>query len=49
MREVRRFKNIQGYCYTQLTDIMQETNGLLDADRNPKVPLDKLRKIFLGV
>lgn len=44
--EVRNYKNIQGFCYTQLTDIMQETNGLLDAERNPKVPLDTLRKIF---
>lgn len=44
--EVRNYKNIQGFCYTQLTDVMQETNGLLDVDRNPKVPLDILRKIF---
>lgn len=44
--EVRNYKNVQGFCYTQLIDIMQETNGLLDADRNPKVPLDTLRKIF---
>lgn len=46
MKAVRKFKNIQGFCYTQLTDIMQEANGLLDAERNPKVSLDKLRKIF---
>lgn len=46
MKAVRGFKNIQGFCYTQLMDIMQETNGLLDADRNPKVPLETLRKIF---
>ena len=26
-----------GYCYTQLTDTMQETNGLLDAARKPKL------------
>ena len=27
----------QGYCYTQLTDVQQEINGLLTADRRPKV------------
>ncbi len=26
-----------GYCYTQLTDVMQEINGLLTPDRQPKV------------
>ncbi len=26
-----------GYCYTQLTDVMQEINGLLTPDRKPKV------------
>lgn len=46
MKAVRGFKNVQGFCYTQLTDVMQETNGLLDADRNPKVPLNTMRKIF---
>lgn len=28
---------IAGFCYTQLTDTGQETNGLLDAYRRPKV------------
>ncbi len=37
---------IQGYCYTQLTDVQQEVNGLLYADRTPKVDLNKLKKIF---
>lgn len=46
MKQVRKYKNVQGFCYTQLTDLMQETNGLLDMERNPKVPLDTLRKIF---
>ena len=49
MKEVQQIKNMQGFCYTQLTDIMQETNGLLDGERNPKVPLDEVRKIILGV
>ena len=36
---------IAGYCYTQLTDVQQEVNGLLKEDRTPKVPLEEIRKI----
>ena len=36
----------QGYCYTQLTDVQQEINGLLYADRTPKADLNKLKNIF---
>ncbi|MBQ7011147.1 MAG: glycoside hydrolase family 2, partial [Clostridia bacterium] len=36
---------IRGYCYTQLTDVFQEVNGLLDMDRNPKVSVEKIRAI----
>ena len=35
----------QGFCYTQLTDVQQEVNGLLHEDRTPKVSLDKIRAI----
>jgi beta-galactosidase/beta-glucuronidase len=28
---------LAGFCYTQLTDTLQETNGLLTADREPKL------------
>ncbi|MFA9432232.1 glycoside hydrolase family 2 protein [Egicoccus sp. AB-alg2] len=28
---------VQGFCYTQLTDVEQEANGLLTFDRRPKV------------
>ncbi len=34
-----------GYCYTQLTDVEQEVNGLLRADRTPKVDVEKIKKI----
>ena len=30
-------KPLTGYCYTQLTDTFQEQNGLLYADRRPKI------------
>jgi hypothetical protein len=42
------FKNCDyfcGYCYTQLTDVFQEVNGLLDMDRNPKMDMDRVRRI----
>jgi hypothetical protein len=37
-----------GYCYTQLTDVEQEINGLLTADRRPKADLEQLKRIFSG-
>ncbi len=36
---------IRGYCYTQLTDVFQEVNGLLDMDRNPKVEIKRIYEI----
>ena len=34
-----------GYCYTQLTDIYQEQNGVVSFDRSPKLDLERLRKV----
>jgi beta-galactosidase/beta-glucuronidase len=34
-----------GFCYTQFADTFQEANGLLYADRTPKVPLERIRKV----
>lgn len=31
-----------GFCYTQFSDTFQEANGLLNADRTPKVPLERI-------
>ncbi len=36
--------NINGYCYTQLTDVEQEVNGLLNAKHEPKVPVEEIEK-----
>jgi len=36
---------VQGFCYTQLTDIEQEKNGLLTEDRQPKADPAVLRQI----
>lgn len=38
-------ENISGFCYTQLYDIEQETNGLYTFDRKPKVNPKILRSI----
>ena len=35
----------QGYCYTQLTDVQQETNGLLTPDRKPKVDPERFASL----
>lgn len=37
---------ICGYCYTQLTDVYQEKNGLYKFDRGEKFDSERLRKIF---
>ena len=39
---------ICGYCYTQLTDIENEQNGLLSYSREPKIPLETIRAINQG-
>lgn len=39
---------IQGYCYTQLTDIETEENGLVTYERELKIPLETIRSINEG-
>jgi hypothetical protein len=34
-----------GYCYTQLTDVFQEQNGIYRFDRRPKFDLERLKAI----
>ena len=38
----------QGFCYTQLTDVMQEVNGLLSPERKPKMDVAQVRAINLN-
>ncbi len=38
---IREIPYCQGYCYTQLTDVMQEINGVMTADRKPKVDISR--------
>jgi hypothetical protein len=35
---------IAGFCYTQFCDTEQETNGLVDAERRPKVDVERIRR-----
>lgn len=39
--------DFQGFCYTQLTDVQQEVNGLLDSEHNPKITPEKIREILV--
>jgi hypothetical protein len=36
---------IAGFCYTQLTDTLQEKNGLVTEDRTPKIEAREVRRI----
>jgi len=38
-------KVLYGYCYTQLTDVEQEINGIVTYDRKPKCDLSKIREL----
>jgi beta-galactosidase/beta-glucuronidase len=37
-----------GFCYTQFADTFQEANGLLTADRQPKIPFERLALCVRG-
>lgn len=40
--------HLLGFCYTQLTDTHQETNGLCDKHRRPKLPAETIAEIIRG-
>lgn len=46
-RAIQAIPFISGYCYTQVTDVQDEVNGLMTAERVPKVPLERIREINL--
>jgi hypothetical protein len=39
---------LAGWCWTQLTDTMQERNGLLTESREPKLPIQTIRSLIRG-
>lgn len=40
---------MSGYCYTQLTDVEQEQNGVYNYDRTSKFDMDRIKAIFSKV
>jgi beta-galactosidase/beta-glucuronidase len=42
LRVVRSLPIMAGFCYTQFADTYQEVNGLLYADRTPKIPIEHI-------
>jgi len=45
---IKNLPYVCGFCYTQITDVQQEVNGLLTIDRKPKVNMDSIRSINLA-
>ena len=45
---IRAIPYCQGYCYTQLTDVQQEINGLLTPDRRPKVDVERFAALTVN-
>ena len=45
MKGISSLDFLAGFCYTQLTDIEQEINGLLTYDRKPKVDPEAIAAI----
>ena len=46
VKALRSNSAIAGYCYTQLTDVEQEINGLMTYDRKPKAAPEEFARIF---
>jgi len=45
---VRELQVFSGFCYTQFADTYQEANGLLFADRTPKIPIEEIAAATAG-
>jgi beta-galactosidase/beta-glucuronidase len=45
-RQITEGAGFSGFCYTQLSDVEQELNGLMTYDRIPKAPVEKIAEIF---
>jgi beta-galactosidase/beta-glucuronidase len=45
---VRGSPALAGFCYTQFSDTYQEANGLLYADRIPKIPIEAIAEATRG-
>lgn len=45
MEAIQNSQALFGYCYTQLTDVEQEVNGLLTMEREPKVDPARVKEL----
>ncbi|HEX9171837.1 MAG TPA: hypothetical protein VF861_04170, partial [Telluria sp.] len=45
MQGLATLRFLAGLCYTQLTDVEHEQNGLLTADRQPKLAPEETRNL----
>jgi len=48
VRGLAGLEHVAGWCYTQLTDVEQEQNGIYNYDRTPKFDMARIAKIFRG-
>lgn len=46
IQSIRKIDGICGLCVTQLTDVQQEINGIVDFDRKFKVDFEKISKVI---
>lgn len=44
-KAIMEIPGCSGFCYTQLTDVYQEVNGLLDGNHQPKVSVERICEI----
>ena len=49
VKAVASLEHIAGFCYTQLTDVEQEKNGIYKYDRTEKLDIEKIRHIFMQI
>ncbi len=48
LKVIRSLDLLAGFCYTQFADTYQEANGLLRADRTPKIPIERIAEATSG-
>ena len=46
VKALKDSKHVVGFCYTQLTDVEQEKNGVYYYDRRPKLDMKRIKAIF---
>ncbi|MDR3174674.1 MAG: beta galactosidase jelly roll domain-containing protein [Treponema sp.] len=42
---IKKLEGVSGFCYTQVTDVQQEINGIMDMDRKFKIEPEILKEI----